>query len=42
MLGVRKNYKTFIIRCDRQLMAVYMKASGVMVLGKFQNFHRSL
>ncbi|QTA88253.1 Uncharacterized protein dnm_042950 [Desulfonema magnum] len=25
VLGVRKNRKTFIVRCDRQLMAVYIK-----------------
>ncbi|QTA85791.1 Uncharacterized protein dnm_018060 [Desulfonema magnum] len=24
MLSVRKNCKTFILRCDRQIMAVYM------------------
>ncbi|QTA85274.1 Uncharacterized protein dnm_012790 [Desulfonema magnum] len=42
MLG--KNSKIFIIRCDRQIMGVYMKkVLGVkcQVLGKLQIFHAS-
>ncbi|QTA88636.1 Uncharacterized protein dnm_046830 [Desulfonema magnum] len=39
--GVRKNYKFFMFRCDRQIMAVYMKkvlSVRCQVLGKITNF----
>ncbi|QTA90586.1 Uncharacterized protein dnm_066460 [Desulfonema magnum] len=41
MLSVRKNSKIFIIRCDRQIMAVYIKkvlSVRCQVLGKITNF----
>ncbi|QTA89868.1 Uncharacterized protein dnm_059250 [Desulfonema magnum] len=40
MLSVRKNAKTFIVRCDRQLMPVYkkLKISDRMMLNTAKSF----
>ncbi|QTA84513.1 Uncharacterized protein dnm_005100 [Desulfonema magnum] len=31
MLGVRKKCKTFILRCDRQVMPIYMKIRSAKI-----------